>query len=327
VISNATQIIVSAGPPADIVVGAEFCNVAALNVVNEEVEIVAIVSDIYNNAVNNNTAVYFTTDEGVIKSHEDRTSHLDGRVQTIWMSAPELTDNGRVWVYAETAGGTVRDSVMFYNTWTTNTINVLSAPSSLEASGVSGYVYLEALDRNSNPVISGTDVTGEGSFVDAANGQFEDGCGVAVSRLKVTSRALSRDYSMDGVADDGIGAVDNVFYYTNNGASVTVPIPLSTGPAYSKSCELDGETNLAASQQATFWVFIRDRFNNPLGDHVLNVSAVGGGTITGATPRTNSYGEATFTFTAPAAADTVTIQVVDTDPRGQITLSETVIIK
>ncbi len=332
VISNATQLMVSAGPPHDITVGVDTCNIMALGIVNAENHIVAIVSDIYNNPVTDMTAVYFTCDEGVVKSHEDRTRDLEGRVETFWMSAPEDTDDGLVWVYAETAGGTVRDSTAFYNSWFPVTLNVLSAPASIEAaSGAEAYLYLEALDVNGNPVINGTGVKAEGSFLDVENGSFSDGCSGATARLKITSTVLSRDYSMVGTTDDGIGAIDNVFCYTSSGASVTVPIPLATGQAYSKGSEIDGEVSLSYSQQTTYWVYIRDRAGNPLGNHALNVTATGG-TVTGASPTTNSYGEATFSFTAPDStwvannSSKVTVKVVDTDPRGLITLSESVSI-
>jgi hypothetical protein len=44
-------------------------------------------------------------------------------------------------------------------------------------------------------------------------------------------------------------------------------------------------------------------------------------------PRTNAYGEASFTFTAPVAPATVTVKVYDTDARGLITLTKSVTVE
>ncbi|MFQ5453077.1 MAG: hypothetical protein ACE5D6_02695, partial [Candidatus Zixiibacteriota bacterium] len=117
VLSNATQVMVSAGPPAYIVSGSKECNVPYWDNVNEQVEIVAVVSDIYMNPVGDSTVVYFSVDEGTMKSHEARTKDLEGVATTIWISGNNVTTaDGFVYIYAETSGGTVADTSMFFNT-------------------------------------------------------------------------------------------------------------------------------------------------------------------------------------------------------------------
>ncbi|MGH8014943.1 MAG: hypothetical protein ACREBV_01990, partial [Candidatus Zixiibacteriota bacterium] len=86
VLSNTTQVLISAGPPAYIVVGAAECNVPYWNNVGEFVDVVAVVSDIYLNPVNDSTVVYFSTDEGTMKSFEEITQNLEGIATSSWIS-------------------------------------------------------------------------------------------------------------------------------------------------------------------------------------------------------------------------------------------------
>ncbi len=68
VVSNATQIMVSAGPPKYIVMGVGQCNVPYWDEVNMRQSMLAVVSDTFLNPVNDSTVVYFSCDEGTMVS-------------------------------------------------------------------------------------------------------------------------------------------------------------------------------------------------------------------------------------------------------------------
>ena len=86
VLSNATQILIAAGPPQYIVVAAPELNVPYWQRVGDTVGVVAVVSDIYMNPVNDSTVVYFTTDEATIMSHHARTKGGKGIATSTWIS-------------------------------------------------------------------------------------------------------------------------------------------------------------------------------------------------------------------------------------------------
>jgi len=329
VLSNATQVMVSAGPPAYIVVGSEYCNVDYWDDVGEKVEITAVVSDIYMNPVNDSTVVYFTTDEGTMKSHEERTKDLEGIASTKWISGTNVaTADGQVLVIAETAGGTVVDTGMFFNSHIPDTLVVTGVPSSMPANGVTkAVVYVTGLDFNGNPVVGGTSFEADATYLKVQGGSLEDGCYSASARVKITSATLQEDHSLTGGNDDGIGAYDVVYYWSGASAFSAFNVTLTTGNAYSGNCAINGASSAALGEAVYYSVTIKDRFNNPLGDHTLNMVA-SGGVVTGATQETDGYGEANgFIWTAPAVAGDYTITVTDTDPRGGITLSKTVSVE
>ncbi len=325
VLSNATQVMVSAGPPAYIVIGAENCNVPYWDNVAEEVGIVAVISDIYNNPVNDSTVAYFTTDEGTMKSHEARTVDLEGTVSTIWISGNNVvTADGRVFIYVETAGGTVADTSMFFNSHLPDTLIVYGIPASMLADGQSKVtVTLEALDLNDNPVIGGTKFKADANYLLVEGGTLENGCYGASARVKITSTTLEVDNSLTGANDDGIGAYDNILYYSGYTGSLFT-VALTTGVAYSGNSSINAVGAATPGEAVSISATIKDRFGNPLGDHTLNMTAADG-TVTGGTQETNAYGEASgFVWTAPAVTGPVTITITDTDPRGGIFLTHSI---
>ncbi|HWR84196.1 MAG TPA: hypothetical protein VN285_12920 [Candidatus Deferrimicrobium sp.] len=329
VLSNAAQVMVSAGPPAQIVIGSEFCNVAYWDNVGEYVGITAVVSDIYMNPVNDSTAVYFTTDEGTMKSHEARTKKLEGVAETWWISGTNVPSaDGRVLIICETAGGTVRDTGMFFNTHIPETLVVTGVPASMPADGLTkAIVYVSGYDLNWNPVIGGTIFDADARLLQAQGGILQDGCYSASARVKITSVTLKVDESTPGGNDDGIGASDFVSYWSGSSAVSRFNILLTTGFAYSGASLINGNASVMTGEVVTFSVSIRDRFGNPLGDHTLNMTA-SAGVVSGATQETDSYGEANgFRWTAPGTEGTYTITVTDTDPRGGIVLTKQVTVK
>ncbi|HOP08172.1 MAG TPA: hypothetical protein PLF13_12870 [candidate division Zixibacteria bacterium] len=330
ILSNATQVMVSAGPPAYIVIGSEDCNVDYWDNVGEFVGITAVVSDIYNNPVPDSTAVYFTCDEGTMKSHQLSTRNLEGIASTDWISGNNVpTADGRVIIIAETSGGNVADTGMFYNTHYPDTLIVVGVPASMAADGESKtYVRVTGYDLNGNPVIGGTSFTGEAIYLNASGGSLEDGCYSATDRVELTSSTLDMDYSLTGVADDGIGAVDIVTYWHSAGAETSFSVNVTTGYAYRGNSKLASVGTPSSGSDAYFTITIKDRWGNPLGDHAVNI------TTPAATPApvpssvmTNSYGEAYFSWLVPGAAGEYTITAIDTDARGGVVLSTTVSVE
>ncbi|HKK21848.1 MAG TPA: hypothetical protein VJ983_10280, partial [candidate division Zixibacteria bacterium] len=329
VMSNATQVMVSAGPPVYIQIGAENLNVPYWNVVAGENKIVALVSDIYNNPVPNNTAVYFTCDEGSMKSHETRTQDQEGIANTVWFSGHATPgSDGVVWIFAETSGGTVLDSSFFYNSYLSDTVWTINVPDSMVADGTSrASVTVWSLDFHGNPVVDNTPFTAEANYLGVQGGAFHDGFRTSSAIVKITSATLDVDHSTTGGNDDGIGARDIVTYRAESGAFSTDTVVMLTGNAYSGNSVINGPTSANSGESVSFTVIVKDRWGNPLGDHTLVMTA-SGGTVSGATHETNSYGEATgFTWTAPGAAGSYTLTVTDSDLRGGIVLTKTMSVQ
>jgi hypothetical protein len=321
VLSNATQVLIEAGPPYSIVVGAARCNVAAWDVVGVEDSICAIVSDVYNNPVADSTIVYFTVDEGTIQSYIERTKKGTGVVVSCWRSGDnDPTADGRVWYLVETAGGTVRDSNMFFNSFVPAELTLSGWSYAIVADGESKFsVTVNARDLNNNFVIGGTEFEAEANYLTVEGGIFQDGCYSSSDRVKVSSKVLKEDKSLTGLNDDGIGAVDYVTYWHAAGASVTDSCLLLTGNAYSGNCNIGGEQSVAPLGTVYLSCTIKDRAGNPLGDHTLVITD---GATTVDTVETNGFGEALgIEWTAGAAEGDHIIVVRDTDPLGGIVMT------
>lgn len=315
VFSEATQVLVSAGPPKYIVVGAEKCNVDFWDNVGAFNHVTAVVSDTFLNPVNDSTVVYFSTDEGTMKSHFQRTMDDEGIATTDWISGNNVASaNGRVWIYAETHGGAVRDSALFFNTHYSDTLIVSGMPAFLNADGAAKVtVTVCGLDLNSNPVIDGTSFDADATYVAVTSGQMGNGCGSSCDFSTVTSKTLSLDGSTPGGNDDGIGAVDQVVFWSDGSAITRVNLQLRTGNAYSGNSKVIAPDNGNANQPVNIGVSIRDRWNNPLGDHTCTVRQ--GVTVLG-TLETDPYGEGFGVTWTPPDTGKYNITVTDNDPRG-----------
>ena len=333
VLSNATQIMISAGPPAHLVIGSEVCNASYWdNIATTDdkyrVKISGVIADVYLNPVTDNTVVYFSTDEGTMKSHEEGTKSLEGRVNTWWYAGNNVTTaDGIVMIYAETAGGTVADTGFFYNTHDIDTLIATGFPASIPADGKTEViVWITGFDFNGNPVENETKFEADATYVTADGATLTDGCGIAQARVKITSGTLEADYSLTGANDNGIGATDVVMYWGGDGFS-SYSLQLLTGNAYGANSTMDAPASVTAGTQANFSATVHDRFNNPLGDHTLNMTA-SAGVVVGASQETNTYGEAFGFKWTPALADTgdVVITISDTDPRGGIVLTKKVTV-
>ena len=318
VLSNAAQVLIAAGPPQYIVIGSQFCNVPYWDHVADSVGVVAVVSDVYLNPVNDSTVVYFSCDEGTMMSHHVRTMLGKGIATSTWFCGNNVgTADGIVEIRAETSGGTVADTGAFINSGIPDSLAVTDWQTRLDASGDHKfYIWVEAFDVNRNYVVSGTKLIVQAIHLDVSDGVFEDGCHSAKDRLQVKSKTLTVDASVTGANDDGVGAIDIFEFWTETGASGSLVCSLMTGPAYSANSNISGATSAIPGEQVRLSAEIADRWGNPLADHTLNMTA-SGGVVTGGTQETNAYGEATgFMWTAPAGEADYNITVTDTDPRG-----------
>ena len=318
VLSNATQVMISAGPPAHIVIGADTCNVPFWYVVNGRNGIVAVVSDVYLNPVNDSTVVYFSCDEGSMISHMKRTQDHEGVAYTEWISGNNVdTANGIVVIIAETSGGTVADTGFFFNSGPTQSLQVVPPPpTSINASdGAKFVISILGSDINGNFPINGTIVTTEANFLKTGTGLLSDGCGGASCTIELKSIALDMDYSVTGGNDDGIGAVDSVVIRSGYGTQ-TFNINLATGFTSRSGSIVAAPSSVDTGKTIDVSVAIVDRWGNPLGDHTLNMTATSG-TVLSATHESDAYGEAFgFRWRAPLTAGTQTLYITDTDPRG-----------
>ncbi len=329
-ISEATQVLVAAGPPYRIVVAGVDCNVPYWDNVNEQNKIVALVADEYNNPVNDSTVVYFTVDEGTVKATEARTRNHEGVASSLWLSGlnVDAVSPGLVAVIAETNGGTVVDTGWFYNSHVIDSLIVFGVPVSMEASiQAVAHATVIGVDLNNRPVEGGTVFSAEALFVSVSAGPLQDGCSSSSYRSTLTGRSLQRDYSITGANDNGIGAIDVVAYWAPSGAYSSFSVQLLTGDSYAGNCIITGPGTVAPGETVRFTVTIADRSNNPLGDHTILLSA-SGGTMSGASQETDSYGEATgFVWTAPNIVGDYNINASDSDPRGGITLTKKITVE
>ena len=316
ILSNATQILIAAGPPENIVVGVEVPNAPLWNIVGDFLDVVAVVSDTYNNPVNDSTVVYFTTDEGTIMSHQTRTMYGKGIATSSWISGTNPPADGIVWVYAETSGGTVLDSTYFINSGRVMTLTITGWQNSIIANGTAKFSpEVHARDLNNNFVVSGTKFEARSNYLTVTGGTFEDGQYSAKDMVDVKSVILDEDFSLTGSNDDGIGATDTITYWSGGG-TITAYCALLTGFAYSGNSQIEGATTAIPGELVRLSAVVADRYGNPLANHTLNMTA-SGGTVTGATQETDSFGEAFgFRWTAPAGETDYNITVTDTDPRG-----------
>ncbi len=328
VLSNAAFVSVFAGPPYYLAVGSDFCNMAGWNTVNRELYVDAVVSDIYNNPVQDSVAVYFTVDEGVIDAY-GITADSTGVAQAIFRTGEPQTD-GRVWVWAETSGGTVVGSTMFLNSYIPASITPTMSPQMLPANGESeATIWADVRDLNSNFVVDETEVLTKVLYGSANGGGTSDGCHASLFDGTYTSTVLKQDFSLTGGNDDGIGGID-VVTMRSGFVSTSIVCTLTTGTSFyeESAVSLDATSVPYGTAGIPVRALIKDRAGNPLGDHTLTAT-ITNGSMTTATGETNTYGEAfEFRFSAPADSTNGTkgiITITDTDPRsGGLIMSTTV---
>jgi hypothetical protein len=313
IFSDVTRVTINAGPPAYLSLGAEPLNIRGWDVVNVTSDILAMVDDIYGNPVQNGTAVYFGTEEGMVDAY----ATTSGGLATSVYHSGEPRNDGLAHIYASTAGGTVSDTVLIIVSGPPDTTTFLTYPLSLLADGTSkGDVIVRVVDLNGNFVVGGTNVSMETDFGNCASGTTQDGIYTSIFETELVSQTLTRDYSPVS-PDDGIGAVSNLTAKADR-SSATVQVDFLTGLAYYKNCQVDINGTVVYGGREPFTVLIKDRAGNPLGGHSLSAT-VSSGTISGSPSITNGYGESSgLFFNAPAdtTIKSATISVTDNDPRG-----------
>ena len=283
IFSNVTRVAINAGPPAYLSLGAKPLNIRGWDVVNATSDVLAMVDDIYGNPVQNSTAVYFGTEEGMVDAY----ATTSGGLATSVYHSGEPRNDGLAYVYASTAGGTVSDTVLIIVSGPPDTTTFLTYPLSLVADGVSkGDVIVRVVDLNGNFVVGGTQVKMETDFGTCASGTTQDGINASLFETELVSQILTRDYSPVS-PDDGIGAVSNLTAKAD-WSSATVQVNFLTGFAYYKNCLIDIVASVMYGTTEPFTVLIKDRSGNPLGGHSLSATA-SSGTITGSPSITHNY--------------------------------------
>lgn len=334
-VTRSALVSIAAGPPVRISLGIDPLNIRGWDAVGVEADVVAIVSDAYNNPVSNGTTIYFTCDEGIIRGSDGNLGSAvtaGGLARATYLSGLPRQD-GRVTVTATTAGGSVLGSTGLISSGPPVSIEFVAPtpPVAIPADGESEVqVTVEVLDANGNFVLSGTSVgfrATQGSIEESAT--TSDGVYGSIAQANLRSDTLDRDFSWS-VPDDGIGAWVRVTAEAGLGGAVSdaLEVAFGTGSAYRGNSRIDLSSSVTPGSATPFEIQVRDRYGNPLGGHVIELSVSGGGSVT-ATGTTDTWGTAgPLVFTAPASDTTCVITAVDTDPGyGGLTLTSPVTVQ
>jgi len=317
VLSTAIHVVVNAGPPFEISIGSQTCNIQSWAYVNRVNPIVAMVVDAYGNPVPAGTAVYFSTEEGSVGAYD--ITEEDGGIVTVEWHSGDPQNDGIVWIWCETAGGAVRDSVAFYSSSPAATITFLTAPNSIAAAtSAEADVMVEVLDINGNPVVEVTPIEMSSTFGGVTGGLTEDGCNYSILNSLFNSEAPQEDYSPVS-PDDGICAVATIRARTG-AAFATHNVNLLSGTAYFKNSTIEFFGDVVTGATVPVEVVIKDRQDVPLGGHSVTLIATAGSVVSSPVV-TDRYGVASFLYTAPAdtsIAKSAYLTATDNDPRGGI---------
>jgi hypothetical protein len=321
VVSTATQVTILSGPPAFLSLGAIECNVPSWELVNASNKMFAVVSDQWGNEVPDSTAVHFGTEQGLIEGAAATQAIMTyrGVAETYWHSGLPKND-GYVYYWCETSGGTVADTSVFIESGPAASGTFLSYPDTLPATNSAhGEVIIQVLDGN-GVFVNGNypiDVTADHGTI--GSGVINDGCHSAVYIGEYFAEVLDQDYKYS-IPDSGVGAIATIRVRAGGigGFNGTAKVVLTTSRAYSKNCAIDMQTTMTYGTSSPIEVSIKDRNGNPLGGHLIQVTGDGtGGTVTGSPQYTNEYGVASgFTFTATTNGEVTTayVAVSDLDP-------------
>jgi adhesin/invasin len=337
--TQAALVNITAGPPALISVGISPLNIRGWDMVGATADVWAYVYDIHNNPVRDNTVVWFTCDEGMIRGDyivqgDLATTRVLGGIAygTYYSGLPR--EDGIVLVDVSTAGGTVVGTGGLISSGPPYTVEFVSPADSVAvtADGESGLnFWVEVLDINQNFVVGGTEVNFDTDLGSVTLGaQTADGIAGSLAEGDFTSEVLDLDFSV-ATPDDGIGGYAHVTADAGLGgaASDMLIIKLTTTSAYRQNCDIDGEASVSRGSSLPFDVTIKDRYGNPLGGHVLSVStAPAGPLLSPANPVTDMWGTVSMMLTpTPADSGSVTIVVDDTDGlRGGIRITKAITV-
>jgi hypothetical protein len=317
VYSAATQITISAGPPEYISIGVNPGNMRAWDIEHVPAVVSALVGDLYHNPVADNTAVYFTCDEGTIIGFDaSGVAYTDeGFAEATFFSGDPRGD-GVIEITASTKGGTVVGQSGLITSGPPASIQILSYPTSMRAAVESeGRVLVRVLDVNGNFVVNGTLVEFDLDHgIITPTAITSDGLYDSVAEVDIYGEILRLDYSMPGPTDDGVGAWATLTAGSElqYGASSQVNISFTTDRARAQRSFVEIPQLIPAGSTMPIYIYVKDGNGNPLGDHELALTVDGG--VIDESVMTDATGEALATFVAPDSTSDVILRVDDVDP-------------
>jgi len=333
VISAATQIAITSGPPAYVSVGAFDCNVPSWDKVNYINEITAVVNDQWGNEVPDSTAVYFWTEQGTIEGFDQTNIAYTERGVAVsaWHSS-KPKDDGIVWYWAETEGGEVADTSMFYESGMPGTTTIIVYPPYLLADNQdAGRVVVETFDLNGIFMDTGYPIELKSTYGFISSGLLGDGCHSSYFETELISQTFSQDFSYS-IPDDGIAGISLLeasaggFY----GAYDSKMVIFNSANAYVKNCDIDISTTIPHGFTVPVSVLIKDRYGNVLGGHKIALYSQNG-TIVGSPQYTDAWGVAggyLYTTTSNFGIEVDFLTVDDQDPGfGGIGFSKKITVK
>ncbi|RKZ35250.1 hypothetical protein DRQ33_00060 [bacterium] len=308
-ISESPRISISSGLPYNISMSALDCNIAGWIVDGVVDTIMAIVSDSMDNPCPN-TAVYFTTDEGVVTGSAVTDSH--GIAYATWYSA-DPRDDGDVWVHGRTRGdssavcdgdsGWVCDSTMFFNSGPAASLSVAASPTSIDADGSStSDITVWLFDENGNYVVDETEViirTNLGT-VDSPVMSYNECFGSRADATYTSTTVVQDDYCTDTRVKTAVITALAGF------GSDTVWVDLLNGDCESDNSNLNAPSSVPMGGDFSVVVTVKDNWGNPICGESVTLTSAADATITSANPaNTGNSGNVSFDLTT--ATDTVDI--------------------
>ncbi len=328
--SKVTQVGISAGPPAYISLGVNPGNIRGWDIEHVPAEVSALVGDLYHNRVSDDTAVYFTVDEGTIIGDDDSgVSFTQNGFANASFYSGEPREDGIVEITANTMGGNVSAVTHLITSGPPANIYFIKYPQSLIASASSdGDVLVRVTDINDNFVVDGTVVRFDTDYGEVTpTSTTSDGLYDSIAEANMYGEVLDFDDSMPGPTDDGVGAIATLTAGSSleYGSSSSVSVQLTTTVARSDRSLVTLPQNIPLGATVPLYVTIMDRNGNPLGDHSLSFSVSTGSIDSLAV--TDYLGEAVVTFAAPETAAEVLLTVRDLDPvYGGLVMFESIVI-
>jgi len=320
ILSSSCIVTVCAGPPAELSLSPNRCNIRGWDITCVEDTICACVVDVYGNPVADSTSVHFETEEGSVRCC-DKTKQ--GCAYSLYISGDPRND-GRalIWAYTWGPDGMIADTCELIVSGPPVTVTFLTYPQTLYADGVSqGHVTIEVLDSNSNFMVKGTPVDMNSFFGSVASGPINDGCYGSLFETEMKSEVLSEDYSMKYPdRDDSIGVITNLTASAGI-VSTSVTVTFLTGNTFNDNCDISVIT-IPVGATVPVSLHVKDAYGNPLGGHhiVADQSHSWRGTISGSA-YTDEFGEATGFFFTGQSIGTGIIAFQDLDPKGEIVIA------
>jgi len=160
--SEPVRIIIHGGLPdlAHFGIGANPINVPGLDVNLVSSQVTAIVGDIYGNPVQQNTAVYFTTDEGIITTNTGFTNP-NGLATVTLFSGPPRAANGFGTISSRTQDRNLNQisvsmPILFSGEPRIDSLAVVGGGPLVVSTLANATLIFTVRDRNLNPVVAGT---------------------------------------------------------------------------------------------------------------------------------------------------------------------------